>query len=370
MTILKGTVGNMKTWLILFGVLVLGGVVAAYSQFTPGEIWLDTEGKPINAHGGGVLYSDGTYYWYGEIKEGKTYLPDCNKSWGGTRVDVVGVSCYSSKDLYNWKYEGNVLPAVADESHDLHTKKVVERPKVIYNAKTKKYVMWMHIDSMNYAAARSGVATSDRPMGPFTFLGSLRPNAGVWPGNMSDEEKDEIDKPLARDFEGGQMARDMTLFVDDDGKAYQVYSSEGNPTTHISLLTDDYLKPAGKYIQVFVDRSMEAPTLFKHNGKYYFIASGCTGWEPNAARSAVADSIWGPWKELGNPCRGENAEKTFFGQSTFVLPVAGKTGAFIFMADRWNKDDLKESRYVWLPVEFQEGKPIVKWQETWSLETK
>jgi beta-galactosidase len=244
---------RMMRWVVMAAAgLVMAGLVqeaAAYTQFTPGEVWLDTDGKPINAHGGGVLYADGTYYWYGEIKEGKTYLPDCNKSWGGTRVDAVGVSCYSSKDLYNWKYEGNVLPVVADETSDLNARKVIERPKVIYNARTKKFVMWMHIDSMDYAAAKSGVATSDKPTGPFTYLGSLRPNAGVWPDNMSDEEKYETDKPLARDFEGGQMARDMTLFVDDDGKAYHVYSSEGNPTMHISLLTEDYLKPAGKYIQ-------------------------------------------------------------------------------------------------------------------------
>jgi hypothetical protein len=81
-----------------------------------------------------------------------------------------------------------------------------------------------------------------------------------------------------------------------------------------------------------------------------------------AARSAVAPSIWGPWQELGNPCVGTNADKTFFSQSTCVLPVAGKPGAFIFMADRW-----RGGRYVWLPVNVEEGRVVLRWQDKWDL---
>ena len=58
-------------------------------QFVPGDIWRDTAGQPINAHGGGVLFHAGVYYWYGEIKEGRTYLPKVNESWGGTRVPAA-----------------------------------------------------------------------------------------------------------------------------------------------------------------------------------------------------------------------------------------------------------------------------------------
>jgi beta-xylosidase len=229
--------------------------------------------------------------------------------------------------------------------------------------------MWLHQDSPNYQAARSGVAVSDAPAGPFKYLGSFRPNAGVWPLNVTGKDKVPGEENfLARDFKAGQMARDMTLFVDDDGKAYQFYASENNATLHISLLTDDYLKPAGKYARVFIGRSMEAPAVFKRNGKYYLIASGCTGWDPNAARSAVADNIFGPWTELGNPCRGDDAEITFGCQSTFVLPVAGQPDTFIAMFDRWKKWELHDSRYVWLPIEFDAtGKPTVRWRDRWSL---
>lgn len=315
---------------------------APATGFRPGEVWLDTAGQPINAHGGGMLFHDGTYYWYGENKEGRTWLPESTKAWDGYRVDVTGIRCYSSRDLLNWKDEGMVLKAVPDDpKHDLHPSKVCERPKVVFNSRTKKFVMWMHIDSEDYQAARAGVAVADQPTGPFTYIGSVRPE--------------------------GQDSRDQTLFVDDDGKAYRIYSSENNDTTYISLLTDDYLKHSGKFARVFEKRRMEAQTLFKHAGRYWFIASDCTGWDPNAARSAVADSIWGPWTELGNPCRGQNAARTFGGQSAYVFPVAGREHSFIFMADRWNKTNLVDSRYLWLPLQFPDNQPVVEWRSIWDL---
>jgi beta-xylosidase len=130
---------------------------------------------------------------------------------------------------------------------------------------------------------------------------------------------------------------------------------------HVSLLTDDYLRTAGKYNRIFVGRSMEAPAVFKHGGKYYLIASGCTAWEPNAARSAVADSPMGPWTELGNPCTGEDAQTTFHSQSTFVLPIHDESGRLMFIADRWNPKDLPASRYLWLPLEFgAEEEPVIR----------
>jgi beta-xylosidase len=322
--------------------LAAANLRAAEAIFRPGEVWLDTVGKPINAHGGGMLYHEGMYYWYGENKDGRTWLPESTKAWEGYRVDVTGIRCYSSKDLLRWQDEGLVLKAVpGDAAHDLHPSKVGERPKVVFNPRTKKFVMWLHIDSEDYKAARAGVAVADHPTGPFTYLESVRPE--------------------------GQDSRDQTLFQDDDGKAYRIYSSENNDTTYISLLTDDYLKHSGKFARVFEKRRMEAPVLFKHAGKYWFMASGCTGWDPNPARSAVADSIWGPWKELGNPCRGEGAAGTFGGQSTFVFPVAGLTNAFVFMADRWNKTNLVDSRYLWLPMQFTNNQPIVASAPSWEL---
>lgn len=340
------------------------------NQFLPGKIWQDTDGHPINAHGGGIVFSDGVYYWYGEAKSGHTFLPDCNKSWGGTRVDVTGVSCYSSTNLYDWKNEGLALKAEPnDPASDLHPSKVLERPKVIYNRTTKEFVMWMHIDSPDYAAARVGVAVSAKPTGPFHYLGSFRPDAGVWPENVTEQDrKASPTNAFVRDFQPGQMARDLTVFVDDDGKAYLFYASEDNATMHVSRLTPDYRHTTGEYVRIFIDRSMEAPAVFKHHEKYYIIASGCTAWAPNAARMAVADSIFGPWHELANPCVGTDADKTFLSQSAFVLPIQGREDLFVFLADRWNQWDLPESRYVWLPLELSsKGGFSVRWHDAWQI---
>jgi hypothetical protein len=356
---------------LLACVAITFSVGAANREFHPGQVWHDTQGAPINAHGGGVLYHSGVYYWYGELKEGRTYVTEANYSWGGTRVVAGGVSCYSSTNLLDWKNEGVALPSNPREpKHDLHCEKVIERPKVIYNAGTKKFVMWLHQDSADYKAARSGVAVSDTPVGPFQYRGSFRPNAGVWPVNATDKDRQPgPGNHLARDFAGGQMARDMTLFVDDDGKAYHFYASEENATMHVSLLTEDYLKPSGKYARLFIGRSMEAPAVFKRAGKYYLIGSGCTGWLPNPARLAVADHIFGPWKELGNPCTGPDADKTFHAQSTHMLQVNGQADRYIAMFDRWKQWDLADSRYVWLPMQFdQEGIPSIPWRDAWTLD--
>jgi beta-xylosidase len=172
-----------------------------------------------------------------------------------------------------------------------------------------------------------------------------------------------------RDCAGGQMARDMTLFVDDDGAAYQLYASEDNGVLHISQLSDDFLSSRGRYVRVFPGGFHEAPAIFKHHGKYYLFTSGCTGWKPNPTRSAVADSIFGPWTELGNPFIGPgNCLLTSYkSQPTFVLPIPRREAAFIYMADRWNPKDAIDGRYVWLPVQFRDGRPRIEWMNQWDL---
>src|SRR6266498_5121768 len=104
------------------------------------EIWKDIDENPINAHGAGILFHNGIYYMFGEIKKSKTWLVP-NQDWEDYRVPAGGVSCYSSVDLLHWKYEGVALASVTgDATNDLDTGKVIERPKVIYNEKTGKFV--------------------------------------------------------------------------------------------------------------------------------------------------------------------------------------------------------------------------------------
>ena len=226
-------------------------------EFRPGTIWPDDKGVHINAHGGGMLFHNGVYYWFGEHKV------------AGSRGNSaqVGVHVYSSTNLYDWKDEGIALAVSQDPASEITQGCILERPKVIFNGKTKKFVMWFHLElkGQGSLAARSGVAIADKVTGPYQYLYSFRPNAGIWPENfpqeerklLSPEEKTAllqhhftaqpsmdvpfIDLVCRRDFEGGQMSRDMTLFVDDDRKAWQIYSAEENGTIQISQLTDDYL---------------------------------------------------------------------------------------------------------------------------------
>lgn len=369
----------------IFKIIILSSVLASaidlqaqQKAFNPGEIWPDTDGEHINAHGGGILYHNGKYYWFGEHK-----CSDSNNAF-------VGVTCYSSSDLYNWKNEGVALPVVNDEDSPIASGSIIERPKVIYNKNTRRFVMYFHLElkGRDYAAAYRGVAVSDKVAGPYTFLRASRVNPGYWPTNMSETERKEQFNPedykewwtpewmtavkkgifVHRDLIGGQMSRDMTLYVDNDGKAYHIYSSEENLTIQIAELSDDYTGYTGKYVRIQPGGHNEAPAVFRKGGKYFMITSGCTGWEPNSARLLVADSIMGEWKLYPNPCVGNDAELTFHSQSTYILPVSGKKDAFIFMADRWRPQNPIDGRYVWLPIFFENGLPVLKWMDKWDLD--
>ena len=317
-----------------------------------GELWPDDSGRHINAHGGGILKYGDTYYWFGEHKSDHT------------SDALVGVMCYSSKDLINWHNCGVALRVSDERGSDIERGCILERPKVIYNPVTKKFCMWFHLElkGRGYNAARYGVAVANRPEGPYKFLYSQRANAGTWPIEGSPMNFDEY---LKRDFGTGQMARDMTLYIDDNGKAYHIFSSEENYTLHIAELTGDYLHHTGRYTRVAPGGHNEAPAIFKHDGTYWMITSGCTGWEPNEARMFSAPSIWGPWTQHPNPCQGPKAEKSFLGQSTFVLTL--EDGRHIFMADIWRPRHPSDARYIWLPIEFENGKPVIKWRDEWDF---
>ena len=99
------------------------------------------------------------------------------------------------------------------------------------------------------------------------------------------------------------------------------------------------------------------------------ITSGCTGWTPNEARMFSASSIWGPWTQHPNPCQGKDAELTFHSQSTYILPVQGKKDLFIYMGDRWIPSNPIDGRYIWLPIQFEKGFPVLKWLDQWTLDS-
>ena len=375
---------------------------------TNGDIMYDNNGTEIQAHGGQVQKIGDTWYWYGEDKT-NGYRP------------VEGVHCYSSTDLYNWKDEGLALDAIdvpdehyGDDSYvDLtifetdeelkalygdyagqpsddpayetkleevywnlaEDRCVMERPKVLYNESTGQYVMWWHCDgrtptnTADYGKARAGVAVADNPAGPFKFVGAY----------LLASDPDRTDHGF--DSEGGHV-RDMNVFKDDDGTAYVLYSSEGNEVMYIARLNDSYTGLAkdnedmvlGEDFAIISTDSREAPAMFKYNGMYYLITSGCTGWAPNQAQYAVAEDPLGPWTRMCNPCIGDTNNNTFSTQSTCVIPVDPENGKYIYMGDRWTDDGVSNSlsahpRYVWLPIEFGPDNTImIKDYSDWTLD--
>lgn len=378
------TIRKMKLKRILGLAFFLCAMVAAVEaqaldEIRPGQEWPDRKGEHINAHGGGLLFHEGKYYWYGENRPARGFTTE------------VGVEVYSSSDLMNWEDEGVAL-AVSDEAgHDIERGCIMERPKVVRNPKTGKFVMLFHLElkGQGYAAARVGFAESDSPVGPFRFIRSLRPNAGKWPVDFSRRDIRKAKKLkeadykewwtpewreairegllLARDVPGGQMSRDMTVYVDDDGKAYHIYSAEENLTLNIAELADDYLDYTGRYVRVAPGGQNEAPAIFKRDGVYWMITSGCTGWAPNEARMFKATSLWGPWEQLPSPFVGKDAKKSFHTQGTYIFKVEGTEDGFVFMADRWNPRSLKNSRHIWLPIDFEaDGTPVIRWVDGWS----
>lgn len=353
------------------------GAPAKLSEFTNhAAVWPDNNGAHISAHGGCMLKVGDTYYWYGEHR---------------MRDRKTGVHAYSSKDLYNWKDEGLVFDSATMQTQGQQPGgrrgfggfggfANIERPKVVYNAKTKKYVLWFHQESGgNYNSAFVGCGIADTPTGPFKHLYSGRTAPGTWPADMPAGLKDyaegksqTYDRQFARlveNYQSGQESRDMTVFVDDDGKAYLFCASENNLTMHVVELNDEYTGFTGRWWRILEGKSYEAPVVFRHDGKYYLLGSHCTGWNPNPGRTAVADKITGPWRELGNFAVGQGADRTYEGQTAHSFTVPGKDGKEerVVMLDSWKPQNLMTSQYIWLPLEWEGEKPVAKYQKTWKL---
>jgi hypothetical protein len=257
--------------------------------------------------------------------------------------------------------------------------------------------MWFHheLKGRGYAAAHAAVAVADAVEGPYTLVHTGRPIPGAWPMNdqpaggaattrpaaaepaaippgldvRTFDPADPKYKRLVDGFATGQESRDMTVFRDDDGTAYLIYSSEMNRTLHVAELTSDCLGYTGRFVRVFPGQQREAPVVFKRGGRYYLVTSGCTGWKPNPSDVAVADSIWGPWTSLGNPWQGpaERTRVSFESQGAFALSIPGTGGEkTLFMADRWRPGRIATSPYVWAPVEWDGDKPVLRWRDAWD----
>ena len=300
-----------------------------------GTCWLDDSGRPIQAHGGMIARFGEKWYWYGENKDG----PTLRTQSVGHRVDVVGVSCYSSHNLVDWHYEGLALGTRPDDpNHPLHPSMVVERPKVLFCEKTGRYVMWFHSDTPDYVAARAGCAISNTPEGPFEFLFATQPNR--------------------RD------CRDINVYQDPvSGKAYVIHSGDWNHTLYFSELNDEYTGFTGNCFAQLVDQTREGGTVCLHDGVYYCVSSGCTGWLPNPTLYATTRFLTTPMLLVDNPCEGPRYRTTFDGQSTYIFEA---NGVFYLMLDHWKPEKFSESGYSILPIDFSGGRMTIRWREEFN----
>ena len=313
------------------------------TSIEPAKPWLDNKNSPINAHGGGVLFYNGIYYWYGEHKiAGKS---EANFADGG-------IHCYTSKDLINWTNAGIVLSVdYNNKSTDIEYGCLIERPKVVYNKKTRKFIAFFKFypKGNGYEIAYVGVAISDSPNGPFNYS----------------------HKFLADSAKG---SGDFYMFVDTNGDLYHLAVRKPDKTFIIGKMRDDYLMPLDEYkICQGIEYHTEAPAIIKVNNVYHMLSSGSSGWKPNEARYYTSTDLFGTWTRHENPTNGFNSidnigsEKTFGGQSSFITPVMGLENAYIAMFDIWKPTMPIEGRYIWLPIVFKEGKISINWMEKWNL---
>ncbi|MDX3527885.1 ricin-type beta-trefoil lectin domain protein [Streptomyces sp. ID05-39B] len=302
----------------------VGPAQAAPQTIANGTQFTDTSGNPVHAHGGGVLKVGTYYYWFGE-----------NRNADNT---FRYVDAYRSTDLKNWEFRNHVLTEASDP--ELATANI-ERPKVMYNASTGKFVMWMHKENgTDYSEARAAVAVSDTVDGNYAWQGSFRPL-------------------------GQHMSRDITVYVDTDGTGYMVSAARENYDLQIYRLTADYTGIASLVADPWHGGHREAPALFKRGNVYFMLTSGATGWNPNQQQYATATSLAGPWSAMTNV--GDST--TFNSQTAYVLPVQGSSGtSYLYLGDRWGNSfggTVNDSRYVWLPLTFPSSTSM---SMTWSPE--
>jgi len=298
--------------------------VKSAATFQPGAVWPDQRGQHIQAHGGGILKVGDTFYWFGEDRS--------QTNQRGRRY----VACYASTNLAQWTFRNQVVKQADPEN--LGRGWILERPKVFYNAPTKKFVLYAHIDNGRYNFASVAVFTCDTVDGDYQYLKSFRPL--------------------------GHESRDIGQFIDDDGAAYLIF--EDRPFGfRIAKLSADYLNVEKE--MCLIPQHMEGGAVVHYDGLYYAIGSELTGWRANPNKYATAKSLAGPWSEFKDIAPPE--KNTYGSQSTMLLKIAGtKTPRVIFMGDIWRPQTQWDSRYLWMPLEIGGGKLTLPEPREWTLD--
>lgn len=358
-----------------------------YASIRPGQVWLDTAGNRIQAHGGSLFYVDGVFYWYGENKE---------KTIPGSGTWHWGVRAYSSTDLYNWEDRGLIIPPVLDDvSSPLHPAQKMDRPHILFNEATGRYVCWIKVmGSGSHDTQRSTVLTADSLLGPYEII-----RANVEPLGMS--------------------AGDFDLVVDPATQKGYYYFEKVHTDLICADLTNDYTDVTGEFTSHFPHSgppfTRKAPAHVERDGVHYLITSGSTGYFPNFSEVASASDYHGPWTVLGDPHPADASRTSFRSQISCIFKHPLKKDLYIALADRWlpklpedmpNVYDVTAAMaqggglptasdsagpstvtddqraafaaglgentaiadYVWLPIRFDGDHPTISWHDEWKVE--
>lgn len=296
---------------------------AGYGAIYSGIPWFDEKGNILSAHGGCIVKEEGRFYFFGE-------------KHSDTANAFAGFNCYSSTDLYNWKFENIALPV--QETGKLGRNRVGERVKVMKCPATGEFVMYMHADTLGYKDPFVGYATAKTIAGPYAFQGPLL-------------------------FDGKPVRKwDMGTFQDADGAGYVlIHGGE------IYRLGNDY-KSLTEQVNKTMTPGFESPAIFRKDSLYYFLGSHLTSWERNDNYYYTAASLKGPWTLRGLFC--PEGSLTWNSQTTFVLPVTGPKGStYLFMGDRWSfPKQASAATYVWQPLTVSGySLSVPDYQEAWQI---
>lgn len=334
------------------------------NDFCHGEInefiqWHDTDGNIINASDGGVIFADGKYHWYGMAFRP---LPMNGGPCGGQMTDI-GIVMYESCDLLNWKYEGVILEVSTDPKSELYAPLRFERPKIIYNEKTKQYVLWCHYvkypgnHGNGIGECDMGLAVCDKINGKYKWLGFKRP------------------------IDNYGWVRDMTVYKDINKVAYLIYDRhtpdpilgdktvgvQGDRCLYVVKLSEDYLSFTSEYKRISSAYFREAPVVVYKDGYYHIVTSGLTGWATNQAIAFRTKRLLDEWEKIGDPCVDDITHTTFNTQGTNAFLVDG-TDTHIIMLERHNTSNFLKSSYIWLPIGFNEDNTVsLRYKKEWKI---
>jgi len=286
-----------------------------------GQLWKTPDGQTVQAHAPGFLRVGDIWYMCGE---------DRSNSWN------PDVNLYSSNDLVHWRFERKIIQnGVTDEA--LGSSRFIERPKLLYNDKTGKYLVWCHWESSDYGASEAACFECDSVNGQYTKIWSGRPD--------------------------GIKSRDCNVFQDDDGYSYFISTTEENTNLGLFRLSDDYHSIAS-HTTLFNGQRREAPAIVKVNGKYFMFNSACSGWDPNQCKYAYSDQIWWGWSSLWN-LGNQNAYDT---QAAAILTIKGtKATTYLYVGDRWQDPGLPETKTIIFPISFDGNNCTFAYHERFDI---